>query len=254
MGTTSSIKKSKYFGLIGETLSYSFSKSYFVEKFKTLNLENHFYENFEFENESDLAHFLLDEVSKLQGFNVTIPYKEIIIPYLDKLDSSAETIQAVNTVLIKNNELIGYNTDIYGFLESIKPKLKRHHNKALILGTGGASKAVKEALTSIGIQVKLVSRNPKSNAIIAYQDLNESLFDSHQIIVNTTPIGTFPEVAICPDIPYQYLTNKHLVFDLVYNPKETLFLNNAKKQGASIQNGLQMLQNQAEKAWKIWTL
>lgn len=254
MGTTSSINKSKYFGLIGKTLSYSFSRSYFLDKFKTLNLENYSYKNFEFENESDLALFLLDEVYKLQGFNVTIPYKEIIIPYLDKLDNSAETIQAVNTVLIKGNRLIGYNTDVYGFSESIKPYLKRYHNRALILGTGGASKAVKQALTSIGIQVTLVSRNPKSDAIISYQDLNEPLFASHQIIINTTPVGTFPEVAVCPDIPYEYLTNKHLVYDLVYNPIETLFLKNAKKQGASIQNGLQMLQNQAEKAWKIWTL
>ena len=254
MGTTPSINKSKYFGLIGKTLSYSFSRSYFVEKYKTLKLEKHFYENFEFDNESDLAIFLLDEVYKLQGFNVTIPYKETIIPYLDKLDNSAKTIQAVNTVLIKNGKLIGYNTDVYGFLKSIKPKLNKHHNKALVLGTGGASKAVKQALTSIGIQVQLVSRNPKYDTIIAYQDLNESLFGSHQIIINTTPVGTFPEVAICPDIPYEYLTNKHLVYDLVYNPKETQFLKNAKKQGASIQNGLQMLQNQAEKAWEIWTL
>jgi shikimate dehydrogenase len=254
MGTTSNIKKPNHFGLIGKTLSHSFSRSYFLDKFKDLELEGYSYKNFEFETEADLAHFLLDEAFCLQGFNVTIPYKEIIIPYLDELHVTANSIQAVNTVLVKKNKLIGYNTDVYGFMESIKPMLATQHKQALILGTGGASKAVTHVLENFGIKVKFVSRNPKDSMMLNYQNLDEKLIKSHEVIINCTPLGTSPEINEYPDIPYHFLTKSHLVFDLIYNPKETLFLEKAKKQGASIQNGLKMLELQAEKSWEIWNL
>ncbi len=252
MGAKPKIGLFKKFGLIGRTLSYSFSKSYFSNKFKSLDLSQYSYENFEFPDEATLADFLLEEVYILNGFNVTIPYKEKILPYLDKLQKNAKAIQAVNTVLVKNNKLIGYNTDVYGFLESLKSLLKKHHKKALLLGTGGASKSIAYALHSIGIDFTLVSRNPKNVNDIRYKDIDEKLMKSHQIIINCTPVGTFPELDVCPDIPYQFLNSIHLVYDLVYNPEKTLFLEKAKNKGASIQSGLQMLQLQAEKSWEIW--
>ncbi len=248
MGTTKTIK---HFGLIGKTLGYSFSKKFFDKKFSTLQLP-HTFSNFEFVDEQALGLFLLDEVFKLQGFSVTIPYKEIIIPYLDKLDDSVKKTQAVNSVLVQNGELIGYNTDSYGFSKALEPHLKKTHHQALILGTGGASKAVAHALTLLKIGYAFVSRKPQNKDILDYKELDKKTLDSHQIIINTTPLGTFPNITTCPEIPYQHITNQHIAFDLVYNPEETLFLKKVKQQGASTENGLAMLHFQAEKSWKIW--
>lgn len=252
MGKTKSKIIPKHFALIGKNLGHSFSKSFFLEKFEKLKLHQHTYSNFEFKDESGLALFLLDDVYKLDGFNITIPYKETIIPYLDKLDKTASEIKAVNTVLIKNHKLIGFNTDVYGFKMSLKPMLKDVHKSALILGTGGASKAVAFALTLLGIKVQYVSRSPKNKESLSYEDLNQALFETNTIIINCTPVGMFPDVNECLDIPYQYLNQAHIVYDLVYNPIESLFLKKAKSKGALISNGLAMLQFQAERAWDIW--
>jgi len=239
------------FGLIGKNISYSFSQAYFTNKFKTLNLAGNQYDNFDLEDIEALPQVLKD-YPELNGLNVTIPYKEAVIPFLNKLSKKAEEIGAVNTIKFqKNGTLKGYNTDCYGFKKSIEPFLKDHHKKALILGTGGASKAIAFTLKELGIKYKYVSRSPvKSN--LSYQELNEKIVGQHQIIVNCTPLGTFPKVEECPDIPYQFLTKKHLLYDLVYNPKRSLFLTRGEEKGAAITNGLKMLEFQAEKAWKIW--
>ncbi len=252
MGATSKLKKIRKFGLIGKTLKHSFSKSFFTKKFKEINQIQNSYQNFEFQTEKDLADFLLEEVFYLSGFNITNPYKESIIPYLDEIEKEAKIIRAVNTVFIKNNKLIGYNTDVYGFFESLRPLLKKGDKKALVLGTGGASKSIAYVLSSIGIVPTFISRNPENGVRIHYDDLNKDLMEANQIIVNCTPIGTMPNSEKYPDIPYQYINETHLVYDLVYNPEKTKFLLKAEKQGARIQNGLKMLQLQAEKSWEIW--
>jgi shikimate dehydrogenase len=188
----------------------------------------------------------------IKGLNVTIPYKETIIPYLDKLSKKAAAIGAVNTIrFTKNGKLKGYNTDYYGFQKALEPLLKSNHKKALLLGTGGASKAVAYSLNHMGIATTYVSRTSSENAI-GYSQITAETFEEYQIIINCTPLGTSPNTNVCPEIPYQYLTSKHIAFDLIYNPAETLFLKKAKKQGAIIKNGLEMLVFQAEKAWKIW--
>lgn len=243
---------SKRFGLVGKTLKHSFSKGYFTKKFEELALSNYSYENFEFENLESLQSFLKNEALSLQGFNVTIPYKEVIIPFLDEVDEMALEIGAVNAVAIVEKKLIGYNTDYYGFLISIQPFLKVNHQKALILGTGGASKAVAQVFKTLKIPFTFVSRKENNSKYLTYQSLNQVIIESHQIIVNASPVGMFPNVEDCPDIPYEYLSSNHLVYDLVYNPAETLFLKNAKNCGAMTSNGLKMLEFQAEKAWEIW--
>jgi len=243
-------KKYKY-GLIGKQISYSFSKQYFSDKFEKLHLENHEYVNFDLQTIDAFSKIDLDMVS---GFNVTIPYKEQIIKYLDVIADEAKAIGAVNTIKItKKNQLIGYNTDFYGFEESIKPLLKPNHTKALVLGTGGASKAIKFVLKKLNIDYLVVSRNP-IKAQISYMAISEELIKDYTIIINCTPLGTFPEVDKCPDIPYHYITNQHLLYDLIYNPKKTTFLAKGEENGASICNGLKMLSLQAEKAWAIWKL
>jgi shikimate dehydrogenase len=251
MGKSTSIKQERAFGLIGKKLEHSFSKSYFDLKFQKIGILAS-YSNFELKNEKYLADFLLEQVNQLNGFNVTIPYKQTIVPYLDELVGVAKQIQAVNTVRIKNHRLIGYNTDVFGFQQSIKGLLNPKHQKALVLGTGGASKSIIYALEDLGITTSLVSRNSTDKEQFSYKDLSQEILDSHQIIVNCTPVGTFPNVNQCPDIPYQFLNESHLVYDLVYNPKETLFLKKSKDQGTQIQNGLMMLHLQAERAWQIW--
>ncbi len=239
------------FGLIGKNISYSFSQAYFTNKFKQLKLPAHRYDNFDLEDIEALPQVLKD-YPELKGLNVTIPYKEAVIPFLTKLSKKAEKIGAVNTIKFqKNGGLKGYNTDCYGFKKSIQPFLKKRHKKALILGTGGASKAIAFSLKELGIKYKYVSRSPiKSN--VSYNDLDKDVISQHQIIINCTPLGTFPKIDECPDIPYEYLTKNHLLYDLVYNPKRTLFLSNGEQQGAAITNGLKMLELQAEKAWDIW--
>ena len=242
----------KQYGLIGKTLSHSFSKKYFEEKFKRENI-NAVYENFEL---NDISHVegLFSIHSNLCGLNVTIPYKEQIIPYLDEVDEQAQKIGAVNTIYIdkETGKMKGYNTDVYGFKQSLKPFLENQHQRALILGTGGASKAVAYVLNELGITTAFVSRTPQLENQLNYDELNENILASFLLIVNTTPLGTFPNVDEKPTINYDAITPNHLLYDLVYNPAETAFLKEGKKRGALTINGEQMLQLQAEKAWEIW--
>lgn len=241
----------KRFGLVGRNISYSFSKGYFTEKFNTENFAGCTYENFDIPEISAFTE-IIKNISDLEGLNVTIPYKETVIPFLGKLSKKATLIGAVNTIKItKKGTLKGYNTDCYGFKKSLEPLLQQHHKKALILGTGGASKGVAFALDQLDITYTFVSREAKENGI-DYDRINATTFDNYQIIINATPLGTSPQVDLCPLIPYEFFTEKHIAFDLIYNPAETQFLKNAKQQGAQIKNGLDMLIFQAEKAWKIW--
>ena len=235
----------KTYGLIGKNISYSFSRNYFANKFKKEDIKNSQYINFDIDNLSELNNiFNTDNF----GFNVTIPYKEAIIPYLDSLDFHAEKIGAVNTIKIENEKKIGFNTDWIGFKKSIEPLLNSHHTKALILGTGGASKAVIYALDQLKIETLMVSRYGE----ISYEDLSEEIIQNHAIIINCTPVGTFPNVDAAPEIPYHFITKNHLAYDLIYNPAETLFLKKCKEKGAVVKNGLEMLEIQAEASWKIW--
>lgn len=245
------LKKQFIYGLVGRKIDYSFSKNYFTEKFHLFHFDNCEYLNFDIEKIEDF----IDQVKKtkrLKGLNVTIPYKEAIIPYLDKISKNAEKIGAVNTIRVsKKGILKGYNTDYYGFKKALKPLLKEHHKKALILGTGGASKGVAFALKKLHIEYDFVSRNPNEYEL-SYEELNKEIFDEYQIIINTTPLGTFPKIEDCAPLDYSLFTKKHIAFDLVYNPEETTFLKNAAKYKAVVKNGYEMLVNQAEKSWLIW--
>ena len=244
--------KSKLFGLLGKNISYSFSKGYFTEKFSNLGLEKYKYINFDINEIQEFKDVLVNN-KRLKGLNVTIPYKEVIIPFLDKLDKTADKIGAVNTIkFTKRGNLKGYNTDAFGFEHSLTPLLKNHHKKALILGTGGASKAVAFVLKKNNIQYKFVSRNPSEKKEISYHDVTETILKEYQILINCTPLGTSPNVDFCPEIPYEFLTQNHLLYDLIYNPSITKFLEKGQKKGAIIKNGLEMLQLQAEEAWRIW--
>ena len=241
----------KRFGLLGRNISYSFSKGHFTTKFEKEKYQGYTYENFDIQEISAFPE-IIKNTEHLSGLNVTIPYKEEVIPFLDKLSKKATKIGAVNTIKItKKGKLKGYNTDYFGFLKSLKPLLKPHHKKALILGTGGASKGVAFALEELGIDYTFVSRNASEKAI-DYSQIDGDTFDEYQIIINSTPIGTSPNIEACPDIPYGLFTENHIAYDLIYNPAETQFLKNAKERGAQIKNGLDMLIFQAEKAWEIW--
>lgn len=241
----------RQFGLIGKNISYSFSKKYFTEKFALGNLEDCTYENFDLQRIEEFP-LIIKNNPNLKGLNVTIPYKEAVIPYLNKLSKNASRIEAVNVIrFTKKGKLKGYNSDYYGFMKTLKPLLKEHHKKALILGTGGASKGIAFALEQLGIAYTFVSREEKAG-MIDYDRINVTTFDNYQIIINCTPLGTFPNVKECPNLPYQFFTDKHIAFDLIYNPQETQFLKKAKKKGAIIKNGYDMLKWQAEKSWKIW--
>ncbi|MCI2230141.1 shikimate dehydrogenase [Polaribacter sp. MSW13] len=244
-------RKNKVFGLLGKDISYSFSRGYFSNKFKNENLKNHQYVNFDIPKIQDFPLILEDK--NIKGINVTIPYKEEIIPFLDKLDKTAKKIGAVNTIkFTKKGKLKGYNSDVVGFENSIKPLLKNHHKKAFILGTGGASKAIAYALKKNKIKYKFVSRNPEGKKQISYDSLSEKLINDYTVIINCTPLGTSPEIEKHPNIPYQFLTEKHLLFDLIYNPEVSTFLSKGKEKGATIKNGLQMLELQAEESWRVW--
>ena len=240
----------KNFGLLGKNISYSFSRTYFTEKFKKENIDAE-YRNFDLDNIKEFRD-VIKETPNLQGLNVTIPYKQEIIPYLDELAPEAKEIGAVNTINVIGNKLIGHNTDYIGFSESLKPFLKEHHKKALILGTGGASKAVAYALTKFKIEYKFVSRTAGENKL-SYDDLSEKIMKEHSLIINTTPLGTYPDVDAHPEIPFQFINEKHLVYDLIYNPRTTKLMARAQAKGATATNGLKMLELQAESAWKIWT-
>ncbi len=247
----------KIYGLIGYPLTHSFSKNYFNEKFEKDGLIQCKYENFPLKSVDELPG-LIHNNKEICGLNVTIPYKEKVIPFLDFLDDNAKNIGAVNTIKIKRNKqkpvLTGFNTDAYGFQESLKPLLNRNINNALILGTGGASKAVAYILGKLNIRYFFVTRNPRSNNHIAYGDLNCKIINDFKLIINTSPVGMFPDSGNFPDIPYDCISEKHILFDLIYNPPETVFLKKGKEKGAKTINGLPMLHLQAEKAWEIWNL
>ena len=240
----------KHFGLVGKNIDYSFSKKYFTEKFKKENLDNCSYQNFDIQSVFEITQIIKNP--NLAGLNVTIPYKEEIIPFLDKISKKVKKIGAVNTIKItKKGKLKGYNTDYYGFQKSLSGLLNENHKKALILGTGGASKAVAFALKNLGIQFTFVSQKDRRN-YLSYEKLDEDIFQDYQIIINCTPLGTFPLTDTCPDIPYNLLNADFIAFDLVYNPEETIFLKKARQLGATTKNGFEMLIFQAEKSWEIW--
>jgi len=237
------------FGLIGKKLEHSFSKSYFTSKFEELNMDST-YTNYELKSISEITEVF--KIDGLVGLNVTIPYKETIIPFLDEVDEVAKKIGAVNTVVIKNGKTKGYNTDAYGFKQMIKPFFKAHHERAIILGTGGASKAVAYVLEELGCSPVYISRYPNAENQFAYEEININMIEACPLIVNTTPIGMFPNENEEIDFPTQFLTEKNLVIDLIYNPKETIFLKKSKAKKAWTLNGLTMLHQQAEKSWLIW--
>ena len=238
------------FGLIGYPLGHSFSQKYFNNKFETENLKDCFFDLFPIENIASFPE-LLSTYNDLKGLAVTIPYKQTVINFLTNIDEAASEIGAVNCIKISSQKIIGFNTDVIGFENSIKPILQPHHKKALILGTGGGSKAVQYVLKKMGIEFLLVSRS-KNQQHIQYQDINELICADYNIIVNATPLGMAPNVDDFPEIPYHLLNEKHLLFDLIYNPNETLFLQIGKAAGASTKNGYDMLLIQAEANWKIW--
>lgn len=244
----------KTYGLIGYRLSHSFSKKYFTEKFRAEGITDCEYDNFQLDSIEEFGS-LIKSSDNFKGFNVTIPYKEQIIPHLNGLDPAAKEIGAVNVIKIEEDgRLIGYNSDYYGFRETLKTFISgsvQTTHKALVLGTGGAAKAVVTALKDLGISYQYVSRTAGEN-ILSYDKLNEEVIRQHDIIINTSPLGMYPNVESYSDIPYEHLTNNHYLYDLVYNPEETIFMKKGKDRGAHTLNGLPMLIAQAEKAWEIW--
>jgi len=258
----------KHYGLIGFPLSHSFSKKYFAEKFKTEGIKDAVYDLYPLEHVKDLQD-LLDENPNLVGLNVTIPHKVSIIPYLDWVEHDARMAGAVNCICISSESplqaaftgevgvqghdfrLEGYNTDLYGFEMSIKPLINDTNDEALILGDGGAAKAVRCVLENMGITYKTVTRKPHPDHLL-FSDLMPHHIKQHKIIINTTPVGTFPNIDECPPIPYEAITDEHLLYDLIYNPEETLFLKRGRELGATTKNGYEMLVLQAEKSWEIW--
>ena len=244
------------YGLIGYPLKHSFSIVYFNEKFKAENIDAE-YVNFEIPRIEEFME-VVEENPNLCGLNVTIPYKEQVIPYLDELDKDTAKIGAVNVIKIIRQpkgkvKLVGYNSDIIGFTRSIEPLLKPDvHTHALILGTGGASKAIFRGLENLGIKSTFVSRTKKNDEVMTYEELTPEVMKQYKIIVNCTPVGMYPKVDECPAIPYAQLTTDHLLYDLLYNPDETLFMKKGRAQGATVKNGLEMLLLQAFAAWEIW--
>lgn len=240
---------SSVYGLIGYPLNHSFSPGYFAEKFRKEGIDAA-YKLFPL---SDIRQFtnLLSDHPELCGLNVTIPYKQSVIPYLDSLNKDAEEIGAVNCISIINGQTVGHNTDIIGFEQSLIPLLQPQHNTALVLGKGGASLAVMYVLRKLGITAHYVSRSTHANGF-SYEELTPDIVSQHKLIINTTPLGMHPHTDACAPIPYHAIGSKHLLYDLIYNPAETSFLRNGKQQGASIKNGLEMLELQAEASWHIW--
>ena len=244
------VHNNKRYGLVGKDIAYSFSRSYFAKKFQKEDISDCTYENFDLESIEDIQTILNSE--NLNGLNVTIPYKEAIIPYVDQLSEDAKIIGAVNTVrILADGTTEGHNTDAYGFRAALLRQWNNHADKALILGTGGASKAVRYVLEQMNIEPLFVSRNPRAGQI-SYEQIDASLIESHKLIINCTPIGTHPKIDQAPQIPYDLINSGHFLFDLIYNPEETLFLAEGKKKGATLQNGYFMLEQQAEKSWNIW--
>jgi shikimate dehydrogenase len=241
----------KLYGLIGYPLGHSFSQKYFTQKFLQLGIAGCRYEAFPLESITDFP-ALLNAHADLCGLNITIPHKQNIIPFLTDVSQLPQGINACNCIKIENGKFTGYNTDVTGFEQSLLPLLKPHHTKALILGNGGAAAAIKFVLDKLHIAYKVVSRQPNNNADLTYNNLNEAIIKQHLLIINTTPVGTYPKANECPAIPYNFLTAQHYLFDLVYNPEKTLFLQKGEAQGAAVKNGYDMLVIQAEESWKIW--
>ena len=244
----------KTYGLIGYPLEHSFSGKYFAEKFEKEGIQNCEYRLFPIEN---IQEFKQLKTQGIAGLNVTIPYKEKIIPFLDELDEPVQEIKAVNTIkfIKKDNTIVkkGFNTDVYGFTSSIKPLLDSKHTKALVLGTGGASKAVQYGLQQMGIDVLFISRNPGGKQhTMSYEELDKEIIQQHLLIINTSPLGMYPNEETYPGIPYQLLSPDHVLYDLVYNPEITKFMDLGKQREATVKNGYDMLILQAEKAWEIW--
>ncbi len=241
------------YGLLGFPLIHSFSRQFFSEKFSREHIDAS-YMNFEIDDISKLT-VVLQENPNLRGLNVTLPYKEKVIPFLDELSTEAQAIGAVNCIQVCSKcgkpYLKGYNADVIGFVNSIKPLIKSYHQKALILGTGGASKAVKYGLEKLGLECCFVSRTPKEG-MMSYKQLTSEILKDYKVVVNCSPVGMFPKVEVCPDLPYQYLGTEHLLYDLVYNPDKTLFLQKGEQQGAVVKNGLEMLHLQALVSWEFW--
>jgi shikimate dehydrogenase len=237
-------------GLIGFPLKHSFSKSYFTQKINELGINDLLFENVEMRDISNVFAYL-SEHPEFIGFAVTIPHKISIIPFLDEIDGFAQSIGSVNCLQIRNGNIKGYNTDATGFEQSIKPLLKEQHKKALVLGSGGSSKTVVKVLNMLGIETKVVSRNP-INDMIGYEALTPEIMSKHLIVVNCSPVGMFPDVEAAPHIPYEAISEQHLFYDLIYNPSQTVFLQKAKQHGAETCNGLNMLHIQAEENWSIW--
>lgn len=244
----------KKLGLIGYPLGHSFSKKFYHEKFKKENIQGIDYDLYAIPDIKDFQRLYLDDHS-FYGFNVTIPHKQAVLHYIDELSDEALEMQAVNCIRIEQREgkpfLKGFNTDAYGFEESIKPLLKPYHKQALVLGNGGAAKAVFYSLKKLNIPFKVVSRT-LTNGDLTYEQLNEELVQQHQLIINCSPIGSFPDVDNAPQIPYEGVTENHLLYDLIYNPEETEFLKRGRIKGAATKNGYEMLLLQAEKNWEIW--
>jgi shikimate dehydrogenase len=242
----------KLYGLIGYPLGHSFSKKYFEDKFAKEGLKDCRFELFPLKNIEAFKELIAEEKS-LHGIAVTIPYKEAVMQLLNEIDPAAQAIGAVNCIQFSAGKLKGYNTDVIGFEQSLLPLLKPHHTKALILGSGGSSKAVKYVLKKNKIDCKIVSRNARAGSdTISYHDLNEAIMDEYNIIINCTPVGMYPDEHLSPDIPYGLITGKHLLYDLTYKPEKTKFLQKGEECGAAIKNGFEMLVLQAEENWKIW--
>jgi shikimate dehydrogenase len=240
----------KRYGLIGYPLTHSLSQQYFTDKFSQEGIDDCIYERFSIPSIDDL-HTILDTHKDLCGFNITIPYKKEVLAFLTERSKAVEEVGACNCVKIEGQNLIGYNTDVIGFENSLIPFLKPTHNQALVLGTGGAALAIVYVLQKLGIAYKYVSRTAAEGQF-SYNDLDASVMELHTLVINTTPLGMFPNIEACPDIPYQLLTPDHHLFDLTYNPAESTFLAKGKQMGATIQNGQQMFVEQAEQSWRIW--
>lgn len=241
----------RLFGLIGQSLTHSFSEKYFSEKFAREGLADCRYLLFPLRSIQEI-HNIRQQYPGLEGLNVTIPYKQQVLSFLDSRAGIPEGLNACNCIQIKNGKWAGFNTDLIAFKKSLIPLIRPVHKRALILGNGGAAAAVRFALKELGIDYTIVSRTLHSGATITYDQLSETIINEHLLIINTTPLGMFPDLVHCPDIPYRFLTKEHVLYDLVYNPAKTLFLQKGEERGAAIKNGEEMLILQAEESWRIW--
>jgi shikimate dehydrogenase len=241
----------KVYGIIGYPLAHSFSQKYFTEKFQREGITDCIYEMYPVQSIYEMKD-IIEQNPDLEGLNITIPYKQLVLDHLNSTENIPHGLKACNCIRIRDRKTFGYNTDIIGFEGSLLPHLENYHTDALILGNGGAAEAVKFVLQKLNIRYKTVSRKNQDDSILTYRNLTENIIKEHLLIINTTPLGTFPNNDQCPDLPYRFLTPRHFLFDLVYNPGKTLFMQKGEEQGASVKNGYGMLVLQAEASWKIW--